>query len=166
MDILIRVIPREQHRPEVDGVDWFYDNNGNLQVRISPLGDWREEALLGLHEAFEAVVCKHLGISQQAVDKFDQDYDKAHPNEPDLNAGDDPLAPYDRAHCVATAAERMLAFALDVQWGEYDKHLGEGYPGPGKREKPKSDLLKAMEAVPEPIQWKGPPSIMDGNCER
>lgn len=160
MDILIRVIPREQHRPEVDGVDWFYDNNGNLQVLVSPIagGDWRDVALLGIHEAVEALVCKHLGISQAAVDKFDQQYDKDHPNEPDLNAGDDPLAPYDRAHCMATCVERGLAFALDVQWGEYDKRLAEGYPGPGKRPAPgpKSDLLKAMEAAPAPIEWKGP----------
>lgn len=133
MDILIKVIPESEQRSEVNGADWFWDADGNLQVRVSPLGDWREEALLGLHEAFEAVVCKHLGVSQQAVDKFDQEFDKAHPNQPDLNAGDDPLAPYDRAHTIATCAERALAFALDVQWGDYDKHLGDKYPGPSKK---------------------------------
>lgn len=133
MDIVIKLISKDAHRPEVDGVDWYWDKEGNLQVRISPMGDWRDEALLGIHEAIEACICKHLGISQQAVDSFDHAYDKAHPNEPDLNAGDDPLAPYDRAHSMATACERALAYALDVQWGDYDKRLATLYPGPTKR---------------------------------
>jgi hypothetical protein len=139
MDIIIKIIPKEAHRKEVDGVDWFWDSDGNLQVRVSPItgGDWRDEVLLGIHEAIEALVCKHLGISQQAIDTFDQAYDKAHPNEPDLNAGDDPLAPYNRPHTLATACERALAFALDVQWGEYDKRLACLYPGPSKRAKKK-----------------------------
>lgn len=153
MEIHLTVIPPEQHRPEVDGCDWQWDKDGNLHVKISPLADWREEVLLMVHEAIEALICKHQGVSQEAVDKFDQAYDAAHPNEPDLNAGDDPLAPYDRAHTVATACERMMAFALDVQWGEYDKHLATLYPGPGKREKQEGPPMKD-------------PPMMDGNCER
>lgn len=133
MDINIKVIPESEQRAEVNGADWYYDETGNLQVRISPLKDWRHEVLLQFHEAIEAVICKHLGISQQAVDKFDQQFDLEHPNEPDLNAGDDPLAPYDRAHTLATACERAMAFALDVQWGDYDRELGQNYPGPSKK---------------------------------
>ena len=135
MDISVKLIPRNEHRPEVDGVDWFWDSLGNLQVRISPIdgGDWRDEALLAVHEIVEALISKHLGVSQQAVDAFDTAYDKAHPDQPDLNAGDDPLAPYDRAHTMATACERAMAFALDVQWGEYDQRLATLYPGPSKK---------------------------------
>ena len=136
MDISIKIVEPKNMRPEVDGVDWFWESNGDLQVQVAPMSDWRYEVLLGLHEAFEAVCCKHLGVSQAAVDKFDQQFDKDHPNEPDLNAGDDPLAPYDRAHTVATACERVLAFALDVQWGDYDTELAKNYPGASKKQLP------------------------------
>lgn len=133
MNITATIVQRDQHRPEVDGVDWFWDESGNLVVKVSPIGDWRDEFLLMVHEIIEAGICKHLGVSQQAVDAFDKAYDDAHPDEPDLNAGDDPLAPYDRAHTMATACERAIAFALDVQWGEYDKRLASLYPGPSKK---------------------------------
>lgn len=133
MDIIIKIIPRDQHRPEVDGTDWFFDVNGNLQVRLSPLGNWRQEALLGLHEAFEAVICKYQGITVESVDKFDQAYDAANPDRPDLNAGDETDAPYRQAHCYATAAERILAAALNVPWKEYDDNLATLYPGPSKK---------------------------------
>lgn len=133
MDIIIKIIPRDQHRPEVDGTDWFWDLEGNLQVRLSPLGDWRQEALLGLHEAFEAVICKHQGVTVEAVDKFDQAYDAANPDLPDLNAGDELDAPYRVAHCYATAAERILCAALDVCWKTYDDNLAKLYPGPSKK---------------------------------
>jgi hypothetical protein len=145
MNITIKIVPADSMRPEVDGVDWFWTETGNLEVQIAPIvgGDWRDEALLGIHEAIEALICKHIGVSQQAVDKFDQAYDAAHPNEPDLNAGDDPLAPYDRAHTMATACERALAFALDVQWGDYDKRLATLYPGPSKRAKKNEGLPRS-----------------------
>lgn len=133
MDIIIKVIPEVEQRKEVNGADWFWDADGNLQVRVSPMSDWRREVLLGFHEAIEAVCCRYLGVSQQSVDIFDQQFDAAHPDEPDLNAGDDPLAPYDRAHTLATCCERALAFALNVQWGDYDRELGESYPGPSKK---------------------------------
>jgi hypothetical protein len=142
MNISIKIIPKHKHRKEVDGVDWFWDKKGNLQVRISPItqGNWRDEMLLAIHETVEALICRHLNISQKAVDTFDQAYDKAHPNDPDLDAGDDPLAPYNRPHCLATCVERALAYALDVQWGEYDQRLASLYPGPSKREKKNKNL--------------------------
>lgn len=131
MNITIKIIPESEQRKGVSGADWQFDKNGDLQVRVSPLSDWRREILLGLHEAIEAVCCKHLGVSQEAVDKFDTEYDKNHSS--DLNGGDDPLAPYHRPHGLATACERVLAFALDVQWGEYDEELSKKYPGPSKK---------------------------------
>ena len=132
MNIYIKVIPESEQRPEVNGADWFFDENGDLQVRVSPLSDWRREALLGIHEAVEAIMCKHNGVTQQQVDVFDQEYDKTHTF--DLNAGDDPAAPYVREHCFATAIERILCAELDVNWLEYDTELAQSYPGPSKKQ--------------------------------
>lgn len=131
MNIHICVIPESEQRKCVSGADWFFDSNGDLQVRISPLSNWRRECLLGLHEAIEAVICRHRGIPHEAVDKFDLEYESTHTS--DLNAGDDPLAPYVREHCLATGIERILCVALDTSWLDYDKELENKYPGPTKK---------------------------------
>lgn len=131
MNINIKVIPEEEQRATVNGCDWFWDENGDLQVRVSPMSDWRYEVLLGIHEAVEAIMCKHNGVTQAAVDAFDLEYDKTHTY--DLNAGDDPGAPYAREHCFATAIERIMAAELDVNWLAYDTELAQSYPGPSKK---------------------------------
>lgn len=133
MDIHATIIPREQHRPEVDGCDWYFDSKDNLNVLTSSLGDWRYDALLQIHELIEAVLCKHAGITQQQVDLFDQSFDVAHPNQPDLGAGDDPSAPYFRQHVIATACESIVAHELGVDWNAYNKELADRFPGPSKR---------------------------------
>ena len=121
MNIHIEVIDESSHRPFISGADWFFDGNGDLQVRVSKLSDWRREMCLAFHEAIEAVLCKFNGVSQQAVDDFDKQYDATHAS--DLNAGDDPLAPYAHEHSIATAVERIIAAECRVQWKEYDDEL-------------------------------------------
>lgn len=103
------------------GADWFWDDAGNLQIRISKLSNWRREVALGIHEAVEAVLCRHDGVSQGDVDAFDHQYERTHAS--DLNSGDDPAAPYAKQHCFATACERILIAAFGVSWEEYDKEL-------------------------------------------
>lgn len=131
MDIIIKTIPESEQRAEVNGCDWFWDEQGNLQVRISPMSDWRYEVLLAVHEATEAIMCKFNGVSQKSVDEFDIEYDKTHTF--DLNAGDDPAAPYKLEHTFATAIERILAGVLRVDWLTYDTELAQSYPGPSKK---------------------------------
>ena len=131
MNIHILVVPESQQRPEVNGADWFFDDKGDLQVRVSPMSDWRYEVLLGIHEATEAIMCRHNGVPQQAVDAFDLEYDKTHTF--DVNAGDDPDAPYKTEHTFATAIERVLAGVLEVDWLTYDTELAKSYPGPSKK---------------------------------
>lgn len=128
MNIIIKTIPNNEQRPEVDGCDWFFDGNGDLQVRVSPMSDWRYEALLGIHEAVEAIMCKHNGVTQRQVDEFDGQFARAH--AVDVNAGDDPQAPYKREHCLATAVERILCAELEVDWKAYDDELCREYPNP------------------------------------
>lgn len=128
MNIEVKVVHPSQMRPEVDGADWFWDKAGNLQVRVCPMTDWRYETLLAIHETVEAIMCKENGVSQKAVDEFDRKYDQTHSN--DVEAGDDPSAPYVREHCFATAIERILCAELGVSWRDYDDELKKLYPGP------------------------------------
>jgi hypothetical protein len=133
MNIHILVIPESEQRKEVNGADWFWDDKGDLQVRVSPMSDWRYEVALAFHEAFEACLCKHNGVTQAEVDKFDMEYDAAHPNQPDLNAGDEQAAPYRHEHNYATIVDRLFIGACGLNWKDYDDELAVTYPGPSKK---------------------------------
>lgn len=131
MNIHVMTVARDKMRPEVDGADWFFDEKGDLQVRICPMTDWRYEALLAVHEMTEALMCMHNGVSQVSVDRFDQEFDKTH--QFDSEAGDDPNSPYKIEHTFATAIERILAGVFKINWASYDNELNLTYPGPSKR---------------------------------
>lgn len=128
MNILIKVIPESEQRQEVSGADWFWDSNGDLQVRVSPMSNWRREMMLAIHETVEALMCRHNGVSQKSVDEFDQDYYKTHSD--DCDAGDEAAAPYVREHCLSTAIERILCAEFNENWASYDAELAATYSGP------------------------------------
>ena len=135
MNIHIQVIPPSQMRPEVDGADWYFDSKGDLQVRVCPMSDQRMEIALAIHEAFEALLCKHDGVTVKEVDAFDKQYDLDHADDNDIEAGDDPAAPYRRQHSMASAVERMYVAWVDLSWEIYDQELKKRYPGPSHKKK-------------------------------
>lgn len=118
MKITIEVIKHKDQRYNTIG-DWQYDEDDNLNIRVSDLGNWRWNALIGLHEACEALCCKSDGITENEVDKFDMNW----VGDPDQEPGDDPKAPYRKQHFFATNIERLLAQALGVDWGEYENFI-------------------------------------------
>lgn len=120
MDIHIKVDASEI-RPPFTGADWWFSENGDLQVRVAKLSSEKRELLLAVHETLEAILCHFDGVTHEMVDVFDSEYDRTHAS--DLNAGDDPLAPYARQHSFATATERMMAAYWNENWLEYDKEL-------------------------------------------
>lgn len=122
MKITIETIPHEQQRYPTVG-DWQYDESGNLTIRVSQLSDWRREALIAVHELVEVILCKGVGLSQEAVDAFDIAFEKKRAPDDDSEPGDNPNAPYRRQHCFATAVERMLCAELGVSWEEYEEEL-------------------------------------------
>lgn len=122
MKITIETVPHVEQRYPTVG-DWFFKSNGDLTIVVSELGDWRKEALVGVHELVEVLLCKHRGVPQEAVDKFDIQFEQSRPEGNVDEPGDDPQAPYRREHCLATAIERMLAAELDVVWKEYAKQV-------------------------------------------
>ena len=123
MNINIQVIPNEQHRPGISGADWYFDQAGDLQVRISKMSDWRYETCLAVHEMVEAILCKYNGVTVAQVDEFDRPFEEAKDNV--TNVGDKTNAPYRREHCFATAAERIVAAELNVPWQDYDDELAK-----------------------------------------
>lgn len=85
------------------------------------MGNWRFEALVALHELVEVIKCKHDGVSQKDVDAFDIAFEKNRKPGNDDEPGDDPNAPYQNQHCLATGIERIMAAELGVDWREYDR---------------------------------------------
>lgn len=116
--VTIEVIPHDQQAYSTTG-DWRW-NGDELNIYVSNMGDWRYNMLVAVHELSEVMLCKHHGVSQESVDKFDIQYEKDRPDGDLSEPGDDPRAPYASEHCLATAVERLLAPSLDVKWKEYE----------------------------------------------
>ena len=85
-------------------------------------GNWRYDALLQVHELIEAILCINNNVQEEDVTKFDM---SRTPDGPDGDCGDDPLAPYSKEHCFATAVERMLCAAMGVEWDDYESRVSE-----------------------------------------
>lgn len=126
MNINILTVPNDEIklRKGFTGADWWEDEAGDLQVRVAAeLTDWKERACLMIHEAVEAIACKHLGVTVQQVDDYDAKFEREHPGDGTTNVGDLHDCPYRQPHNAATAAERVLATMLDVSWQQYDDRL-------------------------------------------
>lgn len=126
MNIIIKSVTNEEIklRHGFTGADWWWDEAGDLQIRVaSELEDWRERMALAIHEAAEALMCKHNGVTVAQVDAFDSKFKGE--NEIDVNAGDEPDAPYRLEHTYATAIERILTGVMGVDWKSYDTRLGK-----------------------------------------
>ena len=118
MNITIKTIPHQDQRYETPG-DWWFDDNGDLQIRVSDMRNWKYEALVAFHELAEVLLCKDRGITTEVVDEFDKAWKPS--RDGDEEPGDDPLAPYRKEHFFAAAVERWLGGELGVEWGAYDK---------------------------------------------
>ena len=91
-------------------------------IKTARTGNWRYDALLQVHELIEAILCINNNVQEEDVSKFDM---SRTPDGPDGDCGDDPLAPYSKEHCFATAVERMLCAAMGVEWDDYESRVSE-----------------------------------------
>lgn len=117
MRIDIKTIPHSQHRYPTVG-DW-YEREDVMYIRVSEMSDWRYEFLVIAHELIEVYICKHDGVKEKAVDRFDIAFEKKRKLGNNDEPGDDKKAPYRKQHCIATGVERILAGLLGVCWNDY-----------------------------------------------
>lgn len=126
LDIVIKAIPAEKQRYPTTG-DWElqrgYDRD-IMRISVSGMEDWRYEALVGIHEAVEAILCYNQDIHQAEVDAFDIEFENS---GKDGEPGDDSYAPYYKEHQVATGIERILAAELGVSWQKYEEACEEAH---------------------------------------
>lgn len=119
MKVNIETIPHEKQRYNTVG-DWWFEPDGTLQIRVSEMKYLDHEHFIAVHEYVEALLCKHSGVSEESVTKFDMDYEKRRTNFDTDEPGDSIWAPYRREHCFATAVERMLCAAMNHSWEFYE----------------------------------------------
>ena len=123
--INIETIPHKDHRYETVG-DYWIDDNGVRQIRISEMKDWRKMLLVAVHEMIEQSLCIYYGVSEKDITEFDMEFEKQRESglhSDDAEPGDDVNSPYRSEHFFATNVERLLAAELGVDWNEYDKEI-------------------------------------------
>lgn len=118
--IIIKFIQDDQHRNGQGPADWWFDENGDFQIRVTDMGDWRYNYLCARHEMDEIAGCKHAGITTQQVDDYCAIPESELPSEPDSFSGY-PKSPHQKQHNDALAAEWQFSRVLDVDWVEYGK---------------------------------------------
>ncbi len=84
----------------------------------------KERMALITHELVEAFLCDYMEVSVAQVDAFDLEHIEEE-KDPHYNSGDQRDCPYRLPHTYATAAERIMAGALGINWHEYDKNLSK-----------------------------------------
>ncbi len=121
LEIHFKVIPSSEQRYETCG-DYFQDENGVWQFRVSRMGNLFYEILVLIHELVEWAMCTSLGITEHEITKFDLKFEKeraagkhGRSDEP----GDDSHAPYYWQHQCATKVERLAAEMFKVKWSVY-----------------------------------------------
>jgi len=115
MIIESKVIPHKEQRYNTVGD--YMEQEGNIQIKVSDLGNSDMNFLLTIHEAIESYLCKKRGISFAAIDEFDKNYKGS--GEP----GNAPGSPYDQEHLFAEIVERWVAMELGVDWQEYENKI-------------------------------------------
>jgi hypothetical protein len=123
--IVIEFIPHETQRYPTAG-DYWVDDTGNWQIRVSRMSNWKHQVLIAVHELVEKALCVDRGITDEEITEFDKKYEAdrvtgAHP--PDAEPGDNRLAPYRKEHFHATNIERLLAEQLGVDWEKHDHEV-------------------------------------------
>ena len=122
LQITIQTIPHKSQRYDTCG-DWLLLDHDHILITVSDLGNWKEEALVAVHEAIEALLCKDREISEDIVNKFDLDFEANRPTGNVDEPGDAQGAPYRKEHFFATTIERLLARELNVDWTKYEEKI-------------------------------------------
>lgn len=122
LKIFIQSIPHNEQRYRTVG-DYWDEEGGVQQVRVSEMPDWRWEFLIGVHELIEKALTGHRQIDERQISEFDIEFEKRRDEGKEFGEpGDAPGSPYRREHYFATNIERLLAAELGVDWFEYEQY--------------------------------------------
>ncbi len=124
MVIRIETIPIEQMRYPTVG-DYWYDNEGVLQVRVAEIGSEIYHKMIAIHELVEEALTKHNGIPEEEITKFDIEFEnnrkEGNYDEPGFSVG----CPYILEHTFATSVELGMCAVGKIDFNLYDKTVNE-----------------------------------------
>lgn len=124
MKIIIETILHDQQRYSTCG-DFYADDAGVIHIKVSQLSDMRRTKLVIAHELIEFLLCDDANIGLQEIDRFDTAFEEQRAVDDNSEPGDNPNAPYQRQHCIATGVERILAAEMKVDWQPYEREIEE-----------------------------------------
>ena len=123
MSIHIETIPQNKQRYSTCG-DCVFNELGDLNMKVSDMGNRNYEFLVAVHEFVEAWLCREHGVKEEDVTAFDTSEYGLSLEDP----GSDCKAPYHVEHMFALQIEKLLAEKLGVNWEEYENKLAETCP--------------------------------------
>jgi hypothetical protein len=129
--IQIEIIPHSSQRYQTCG-DWFLDENGVMQVRISNLGTEIENFMVAIHEVIELVLLRNKGITDKDIDKFDFEFEER-VKRGEAGRNDEPGfasdSPYLQEHTLATSVELQMCALAKINWNEYSTKIENLFNG-------------------------------------
>jgi hypothetical protein len=104
--------------------DYWYDDEGILQVRVADMGNEFYEKMVVIHELIEEALTKKKGIPEQTITDFDLYYEERRKQglvPEDSEPGFDGNAPYLMEHTLATSTEMAMCALSGESWMDYDR---------------------------------------------
>jgi hypothetical protein len=126
-EIFIKVIPASEQRLKENCGDYWYDENGTLNIRVSEIGSdkksWLYQRMIVIHELIEQTLTEYRGITEEEIQAFDEKFYAEMDNGDYPEAGFHPNCPYLSAHTLSDNVERQMALYCDIDWFEYSKEV-------------------------------------------
>lgn len=122
MKIVIESTPDSDFRIKGGIGDYWYEEDGTLQIRVLKTGNPDYDRLIAIHEFIEEWLTKRRGIDESKIQEFDDKWFKeehADHEEP----GYDPRAPYLIEHTIADGIERLLCGVCGISLDDYGKAI-------------------------------------------
>jgi hypothetical protein len=126
MQINFEIIPQERQRYDTVG-DYWLDEKGVWQFRVSQIGNRAYEIAIFLHELVEWQLTQMRGITEEEISRFDFKFENLRKANPQLigdhEPGDMKTAPYHKEHVFATNLERQFIEEMGFDWENYDEEV-------------------------------------------
>ena len=104
--------------------DYWYDDEGILQVRVADMGNEFYEKMVIIHELVEEALTKRRGLPEPKIMAFDEAFERARAmglRTEDEEPGFHNDAPYLREHTLATSVEMQMCALSGESWTDYDR---------------------------------------------
>ncbi len=127
LKINIKTIPSEKQRYPTVG-DYWYDEDGVLQIRVTEMGNEFYEKMIVIHELIEEALTKKRGLSEPEILDFDIAFEKRRSLglvTEDAEPGFDNNAPYLKEHTLATSVEMQMCALSGESWEDYSKEVND-----------------------------------------